>query len=370
MKILYVTTLSNLVDDFLVPHIRMLIEQGHSVDVAFHQERIIKDNFIAENCRVIEIPFSRNPISGSNIFAYHKLKKVIKQGNYDLVHTHTPNASAITRLVMRKRISKLIYTAHGLHFQDGDKSISSKVFKFIEKKLSKYTDAIITMNNDDYLVCQTNGFKFGKIFKIKGVGVDISNFAKTSLDEQSIKRNELGLNDDDFVIFYAAEINKNKNQILLLKTLKQLDGKIKVVFAGTGPQQMELQTYVAENELSKSVQFLGFRRDVTELLDIANLVVATSNREGLPLNIMEAMAAGVPVIATNIRGHKDLIVDQENGLLFEKNNIDMLVHKINFAVNNPDILADYALKSKEIIKGYSYIEVLEDLSDIYNQVMS
>ena len=124
MKILYVTTISLTINSFFKPHIEMLFKEGHHVDLACNYNDLPFDNLYTElGCNFNQIDFSRSPLSPDNIKAYGQLKKVIENGNYDIVHCHTPNAAAITRLVCRKfrKTSdlKVFYTAHGFHFYKG-----------------------------------------------------------------------------------------------------------------------------------------------------------------------------------------------------------------------------------------------------------
>ena len=120
MKILYVTTISNTVNTFLVPHIKMLVDRGYQVDVAFNIKQEVRPDLIKMGCKVYNIQFQRSPYHLKNLKAFYELAEIIREGSYNCIHTHTPVASAFVRLIcMKNKHVKVLYTAHGFHFFDG-----------------------------------------------------------------------------------------------------------------------------------------------------------------------------------------------------------------------------------------------------------
>ena len=149
MKILYVSTVSGTINSFLIPHIEMLLKLGHQVDIACNVRREISSSLFEKGCRVYNISFSRSPINKTNLKAYKTLKKLVQNEKYDLVHTHTPVASAITRLVCKNiKGTKVFYTAHGFHFHKGAPLKNWLIYYPLEKWLAKYTDTLITINKE------------------------------------------------------------------------------------------------------------------------------------------------------------------------------------------------------------------------------
>jgi glycosyltransferase involved in cell wall biosynthesis len=177
MKILYVTTISNTVNAFLIPHIELLIKQGHKVDVAFNIVRKVDPKLIKMGCTVYNIEFQRSPISSKNYTAYKKLKRIIKNGKYDIIHTHSPVASACVRIACKNMKNvKVIYTAHGFHFYKGAPLKNWILYYPIEKWLSRYTDCLITINKEDYNTAINKNFKASEIKMVHGVGIDLNKF--------------------------------------------------------------------------------------------------------------------------------------------------------------------------------------------------
>ena len=208
MKILYVTTISNTVNAFLIPHIKMLIDGGHQVDVAFNIEQEIKPEIFEMGCKVYELPLQRSPLSRDNFRAYKMLKNIIISGGYDLVHTHTPVASAIVRLACRRLSSvKVFYTAHGFHFYKGAPFLNWLIYYPVEKYLSKYTDVLITINHEDFE--RAKSFKANKVEYLPGVGVNLSKF-NVKLDSKEAYLATLGIHNSQFTILSVGELNKNK----------------------------------------------------------------------------------------------------------------------------------------------------------------
>ena len=317
-KILYVTTVSRTINAFLVPHIEMLIKEGYKVDVACYVDKEIDKTLIDLGVNVYNIPFSRSPLAFGNLRAFKKLVKIQKNNNYDIVHVHTPVASIFGRLLKLKfRNLKTIYTAHGYHFLKGGSKLGWILYYPIEKVMAKLTDVTININQEDYEITKKR-LKPKECYLINGVGLDISKYEKMSDEFILEKRKSLGLEKDDFILIMIAELNQNKNQIQLIKAMELLRDeypKIKVILVGEGDKRKELEKEIRERKLENNIQLLGFRTDVIELINIANLGVLLSYREGLPRSIMEMMANGKKVIGTDIRGIRDLIVSEDIGYL-------------------------------------------------------
>src|SRR5699024_8835548 len=176
MKILYITTISNTVNAFLIPHIEMLIKEGHSVDIACQITKEIDPRLIELGCKVFNIPFKRKPLSMKNYKDFKEIKKILNNGDYDLIHTHTPVASTVSRLVAKSFPDiRVFYTAHGFHFFKGAPLKNWMIFYPIEKFLSKFTDTLITINQEDYEIAKKKFYK-NKVFYIPELGIDFKKY--------------------------------------------------------------------------------------------------------------------------------------------------------------------------------------------------
>lgn len=324
MKILYVTTISLTMNSFFKPHIKMLVEEGHKVDVACNDTDLPVDAFFEElECQVFHIPFSRSVVSKENIKAYRQIKALIQREKYDIVHTHTPNASAIVRFAcrkMRKKGLKVIYTAHGFYFCKGSPKRNWILFYPIEKICSHWTDILITINTEDYALAKKR-MKACRVEYVPGVGIDLSKFDRLGIDKAK-KRSEIGVPEDSILLLSVGELNGNKNHETVIRALSRLTEKnIYYVVAGKGEKADRLIEVAKEIGVSDRVKLLGFRNDVNELLETADVYILPSFREGLNVSLMEAMSKGLPCIAGNIRGNVDLI-DENGSNLFEPCSVD------------------------------------------------
>ena len=321
MRILYVTTISLTMNSFFKPHIEMLVKEGNHVDIACnYKDLALADLYKELGCNFYQIDFSRSPLSKNNIKAFGQLKKVIKNGGYDIVHCHTPNAAVVTRLVCskfrKKNGLKVFYTAHGFHFYKGAPKLNWMVYYPIEKFCSKFTDKLITINKEDYELAK-NKFKAKEVHYVPGVGVDLSKFENVHVDKNS-KRREIGVPEDAFLLLSVGELNENKNHQIIIKALAKLNNpNIHYAIAGVGDKREYLLALADELGVSEQLHLLGYRKDIPELNHSADVFCFPSIREGLPLAPIEAMACGLPVIAARNRGTIELVVPDENGFLCE-----------------------------------------------------
>lgn len=370
-KVLFTATVDSHILHFHIPFLKQFKENGYEVHVATNG-----DEEIPFCDKKIKISFERSPYSLNNLKAIKELKKVINEEKYDIIHTHTPMGSVVTRLAAksaRKKYStRVIYTAHGFHFFKGASKLNWLLFYPVEKFLAKYTDTLITINMEDYNLAKD---KFSKRCKnieyVPGVGIDEEKFNfKMTAKEKKDLRNSLGLTEDDFVLIYPAELNKNKNQLMLINAMEELVKKhknIKLLLPGKDSYNGYYQNIVKEKNLDEYIKFLGYRKDIPKLLKISNLSVASSLREGLPVNLMEAMYVGLPIIATDCRGQRDLVKNNENGYIIDVNDTKDFIKKVEKVYKNKEIYDKFSKNNKEIIKEYLLEDIMIKMNKIYNK---
>lgn len=364
-RMLYITTLSRTVNAFLVPHIIMLLEQGYVVDIACCLEQKIDQDLINRGVEVYHLPFTRNPLDLRNMKAFFLLKKIQKENNYESIHVHTPIAALYGRLLKLKFPQlRTIYTVHGFHFHQGGSLSSWVIYYPIEKLMAKLTDMMITINDEDYR--RAKKFKVKETYKVNGVGIFLENYHSSDY-ESGFARQMLELSTDDFVILMIAELNKNKNHHQLIEAVKELKrrGKsVKVLCAGEGILKERLKDEVESQNLQKEIQLLGYRTDIKELIAACDIGVLLSHREGLPRNIMEIMAGGKPVIGTNIRGIRDLVIEGETGYLVPVGNSMKTADHLEYLINHKPIIKKMGIKAQEYVQQYEINVVMKELKQI------
>lgn len=370
-KILYVTTLSRTINAFLVPHITSLIDSGNLVDCACYidKDREIPIELKERNVKFFDIPFSRNPLNPDNMKAFKQLVEIQDKYNYDIVHVHTPIAAMYGRLLKIKFPKlKTVYTAHGFHFHKGAPFVNWAIYYPIEKIMSRFTDVIITMNEEDYQ--RAKKFNIKKVYKVNGVGLDLDKYNSNLFDKNEVRK-KLNLKEDDFVIIMIAEVNKNKNHKQMIEAVEILRNRnidVKVLCLDTGSLFDKVKQEIKNKNLENNIHMLGFRNDVNEIICASDIGILMSYREGLPRNIMELMACGKPVIGTNIRGIKDLIQDNVNGYLVNIGDSKETANKIEKIYREEKILKNMSLKANEIIKDYSVEKIINQLEGFYGSV--
>lgn len=365
MKILYVTTISNTVNAFLIPHIKMLIDEGHQVDVAFNIEQEIKPEIYEMGCKIHQLPLQRSPFKKDNFRAYKILKKIIISEGYDLVHTHTPIASAIVRLVCRSLDNvRVFYTAHGFHFHKGAALKNWLIYYPLENWLARYTDTLITINKEDYERAKSK-FKAKRVEYIPGVGLDIDKFKNIVVDKVGI-RQKFGLPEDAFLVLSVGELNKNKNHEIIVRAIAKLNNpNIHYVICGKGPLESYLNNLAVEIGIGKNVHLLGYRPDVPEIYKVSDVFVFPSYREGLPVSLMEAMAAGLPVVCSNIRGNSDLIEYGKGGYLVSPSDVDEFAKRIKELRTDSSLRSKFVTFNQKNIQKYSLFNAIGKLVSMY-----
>lgn len=368
-KVLFVSHLANF-SKFNLPFMKWFQEQGWEVHYASLDEEPIP------NCdKHFKICFNRSPFSTNNIKAYHQLKRVIDAEHYDIIHCHTPMGGVVTRLAARsarKNGTKLIYTAHGFHFYKGAPMINWILYYTVEKFLSKYTDCLITMNKEDYCAAVDRRFKAGIIKKIDGVGVNLERFHPISQEKKSALRKQYGFSDDDYILLSVAEFTKNKNQEFTIGSFKSLNSKIdnlKMIFAGRGEQEQFCKKMAYNLHLEKNISFFGYRNDIEKLYQIADVLISVSYREGLPINIIEGMASGLPIICTDIRGQNDVVKNQRNGLLYQTDNVNEFVNGVLRIHNDLQLSAQMKDNNIKDVEKYSIDKAIAAMANIYKRYM-
>lgn len=369
-KVLYVATVDSHIKAFHLPYLKLLHDKGFEVHVATNGT----DNF--PYCDVKhQICIERNPLKFNNIKAVKQLRKIINDEKFDIIHCHTPMGAVVARLAAknaRKEYgAKVIYTCHGFHFFKGAPPVNWIFYYPVEKHLSKITDTIITINHEDYEIAK-NKFFMKNIFLIHGVGVNDTKFNEQPLQENErieLKK-ELNIKDNDFCIFYVAELIKRKNQIMLIEAMKDIssiNNNIKVFLVGNGALTEFYKTKIKEYGLEDKVILLGYRTDVSKLFKIADLCVSTSSYEGLGINLVEAAFSGVPLLASKIRGHNEIIKEDINGYFFD--NKEELISKILMLYDNPNKLKELRSKARESTLCFSLENTYKEHSDIYDIIL-
>lgn len=368
-KILFITNLSNGVNSFSIASVKAAKKSGLDFYLAGNfedtPEEKLKNDEKAYGIKICQIDLTRSPYSLKNINAYKQLVKLIKEENIDYIHCNTPIGGLLGRLAGKKcNVKRVIYEAHGFHFYKGAPIKNWLIYYPIEKWLAKKTNAIITINKEDYE--RAKRFKLknnGKIYYVPGVGMDLSQYDIPD-DVRNIKRNELKLKNTDIALISMGDLIDRKNYPVAIETIAKLNNaNVHYFICGNGPEKNNLKKLTKKLNIDNNVHFLGFRTDIKELLKASDIFLFTSKQEGLPRSLMEAMASGLPCIASRIRGNTDLIENSNCGFLC--NSIDDYINVIKKIISIGD-MSIYKKSSLERIKAFDLATVTNYLKDVYN----
>lgn len=350
-----------------IPYLKYFKDIGYEVHTASDDDSILD----GVDCS-FKLSITRSPYNLSNIKAIFELKKILKENRYDIIHTNTPMGAVVTRIALilaKVKETKLIYMAHGFHFFKGCPIINYILYYPVEKILSKYTDMLVTINEEDYRFAMKH-FKTSVRY-IPGVGFNENKFKGVLNNHNQMElRKSLGLDKNDYVISYVAEISKRKRHNYLVKTISKMNiTNEKFLFIGDDSKVRGISKLIKKYNLSDVVKIIGFSDRVSDYLDISDLVVSVSKQEGLPLNIMEAMYKEKTIIVTDCRGNRDLIKNNVNGLVIDMNRHKDLIDAIEYCKNNKDIIKKYNVVNRDIISNYSIREVFPKMKQIYQELM-
>lgn len=261
---------------------------------------------------------SSKPFSKETLKSYKELKKLINGIQFDVVHCHTPIAGALTRIACkskRKKGCKVLYTTHGYYFHKGSGWKSWLIFYNIEKIMSRYTDAVITINHEDFNIAKKMHCK--NVYCIPGVGVNTERFINTTIDREEY-REKIGVKKEDFLVLAVGELSNRKNHQIIIRALAECNIPNAVFMICGNAMTSENTKEKLESlvkELNVDLRLTGLRKDIAEICKCADIGVLPSTREGLGLAGIEMLASGLPVVASNVQGIVDYIEDGKNGYL-------------------------------------------------------
>ena len=371
-KVLFVATVVKThMMQFHIPYLKMFQEMGWETAVASKNDYENPADCVIPYCDTYyDIPFARLPWKRSNVQSYKMLKKIIDEGNYDIIHCHTPVGAMIARLAAlsaRKKGTKVIYTAHGFHFFKGAPLLNWLLFYPAEKLLSPVTDVLITINQEDHARALKK-LHAKRIEYVPGVGIHTEKFRDLIIDRDA-KRQSLGYGEEDFLLLTVAEMTPNKNHITILKAMallkeKEEFSKMHYLICGRGEMWSSLEESAKELGIADHVNFLGYRTDASELYKASDLFLFVTLREGLSVALMEAMSSGMPIICAKIRGNTDLV---DNGIsgVFTENTPEAVAEHILNLYRNPEHRKALGRAASEKALLFDEKNVLQQVKEIY-----
>lgn len=374
-KVLYITNIAGA--KFSVNFVGAALAAAKSLGMDFYvvanrsassQEQIATDEK-EYGVHLLHADISRPPMSLSNIKAYKQICEIVRKYDIDYIHCNTPVGGVLGRLAGKKcKVKKILYQAHGFHFYKGAPKKNWLIYYTIEKFLARFTDCIVTMNAEDNTAAKR--FKRrnnGPVYNVHGVGIDLSMYEGLEQHRES-KRQELGFNESDIILISMGDLIPRKNYPVAIEAISKCNNpKLHYIICGKGPELDNLKQKAKVLGVEQQIHFLGFRSDIKELLSAADIFIFTSLQEGMPRSMMEAMAMGLPCIASKIRGNVDLIEGGKGGFLCGPYDSDAFAKAIRLC--NYETRQKFRTENLMAIKQYDIHVAEEEIRKIYEEVL-
>lgn len=352
-KILYAASNMQHINNFHIPYIERLREEGYTV-------RVMATGEGAD----YNIPFVKKMLSPRNLLSQMKIRKIVKREGFDAIILNTTLAAFHIRMALpKKKRPKVLNIVHGYLFSEKKGGLKRKILLLCERLLRKKTDAIAVMNEEDIRIATDNLLTDGEIKMTRGMGAKVGEVSHDSVSVRQYTNTE-----NKYLITFVGELSERKNQRLLICALPEIKISIptaELLLVGAGGEEMRLRSLADKLGISDSVHFLGQRRQPCDFISASDLYVSASEIEGMPFNIIEALGVGIPILASDIKGHRDLIENGKTGYLYERGNITELVEKVK-AFYNREISVDTALQKEKYLE-YSFDRVFNETYEVIKE---
>lgn len=321
-----------MIDQFNMENICLLKEMGYEVHVACNFKegntcdegrlRRLRETLCGMQVRQHQWDCPRSICALNRCCrAFYQLWELTGKHQFDWIHCHSPIGGALARVAGHMRRIRVIYTVHGFHFYQGAPIRNWLVYYPIEKLLSYWTDVLITVNQEDFQLA-ANRMRAGKVYRIPGVGISVRRFQGNKSTDECSRRNrkafraKYGIPDEAVVFLSVGELSRRKNHQAVIEALAGIPRQdVYYLICGQGSQKNRILHTARRYGMTHRIRLTGFLEDISAAYQSADLFVFPSLQEGLPAALMEAMAAGLPCVVSDIRGNRELI-SQKGGRRF------------------------------------------------------
>jgi glycosyltransferase involved in cell wall biosynthesis len=316
-----------------------------------------------EALKINSLVRSANPIR--NIQAFFDLYKIIRKGKYHIVHTHQANAGAVGRIASKfAGVPVIVHGLHGSTFHGDQNFFVRQFYILLEKVLAKITTCYTVVGYDlrDRYLNEGIGGK-DDYFVIRS-GMDLKRFYDVygmSDSERGRKRKDLGFNGGEVLITIIAALEPRKGHLYLLEVARRIkNNNVKFLFVGEGWSKEKLREKVRELDLEGNIKFLGYREDVENVMAASDIIALTSLWEGLPQVLVQAAAAGKPMVSFAVEGATEVIKEGINGFIVPVKDVEVFERKLRYLIENPNIAVEMGKRGKGIIGDEWELSKMQD----------
>lgn len=365
-KLLYIASSFGHLASFHQPYTEWLAQQGYEVHAAAGGEQ----RALRGVSRYIPLPLEKSMFSPHNFAAVLQLHSLLRRENYAMISLHTSLAAFFARLAVqllpKKQRPVVMNTAHGYLFDDSTPLLKRTLLLSAERMTAPVTDWLLTMNRQDEQIAKR--YRLGRhIVLTPGMGIALTRFSPPSPEEKRALRRAMELPENALVLIYAAEFSGRKNQKMLISAMPELPNAV-LLLPGRGALLDDCRTLAQQKGVADRVRFPGFTSNIEQYYRAADLCVSSSRSEGLPFNVMEAMACGLPAVLSDVKGHEDLVRSGENGLLFPYDDQNAFIRAVKQAAE-PALQAQMSAAAVQTAVPYGIDAVFPTLTAIYSQAI-
>ena len=354
-KVLFTASTYSHIVNFHLPYLEKFRAEGWTVHVACGGAPMA----IPQADEVVHLPLEKAMWSPRNFRAAGMLRERMGREGYALAVAHTSLAAFFTRLAAqglagRPAVANMV---HGYLFDGETGWLKRQVLLGAERWTAGCTDLVLTMNGWDYEAAKRYGLG-RKVVRVPGVGVDFTRFDGVPPGQRGALRKKWGVREDAFVLIYAAEFSRRKSQEVIIRALAGLPEGVVLVLAGDGALRCGCRELAGRLGLAGRVVFPGQVGDIPAWYTMADAAVSASRSEGLPFNVMEAMYAGLPVVASDVKGHRDLVEHGTTGLLYPYGDAGACAGQVAALLASAQLRRALAARAREYVARYALDRVL------------
>lgn len=343
----------------LVDKLDVLQDLGHEIYLISSQEGFDEELLKNYNFKFRFLDMEREINLLKDVKAVYKLKKILEEEQFDVVHTHTAKGGIIGRVASKLAgVPLVIHTSHGLPFYQGQNILKYNLYKTIEKIGALFCDGISSQNEEDLqIINKLVSKKIPTFYEGNGVYLERLDYLSDMIDENELNelRHKHKISKDKVVLLMGARFEPIKNHQLLIKALRKLkeeySNNFVCILAGKGELETQIIGLIEENDLTENVRIVGHQTNIYPYIKLSNIVVLTSHKEGLPRIVMEAMTYYKPVVATDVLGTRELVVNNKTGFLIKDGNYEELAFSLNCLISDESKRTEMGLNARKRIEN-------------------
>lgn len=321
--------------------------------------------------RVRYVPLVRPIRPLTDAKALREMRRLIREVDPAVVHTHMAKAGGIARTAARNRPqTRTIHTFHGHVLEGYFSSSAQRVFISLERRLARTTDVLVAVSDEIRDSLLELGIGRESQYRVIPLGLDLEPFLR--LEEPSGRlRKSMGISEQAALVGIVGRITAIKGHAVLLRALTRLPDEVHLAVIGDGEERRETERLAHELGVSDRTHFVGWVPDVADAVGDLDVVVLTSHNEGTPVALIEALSAGKPVVATDVGGVRSVVTDGETGIVVPPSDSEAVADAIERLLEDDELRRRMgAAGRKDVAARFDYRHLCETIRALYREVIA